>query len=137
MFKKLLLIFFILFLNLFISANAEEVTKINSINFDNSDNIIFLGTSTKAQYINVNMLKLSKPDRLVFDIEDAVLTKPNSSWTFKNSGIEQVKLSQFSTEPKIVRMVITYNKAFNHQKLKLYKINNNLLFVYNKKILPQ
>lgn len=137
MLKKLLLIFFILFLNLFISAGAEEVTKINSITFDNSDNIIFVGTSTKSLYINVKMLKLSKPDRLVFDIEDAVLTRPNSSWSFKNSGIEQVKLSQFSTEPKVVRMVISYNKAFNPHKLKLYKINNNLLFVYNKKILPQ
>lgn len=137
MLRKIILLFFIIFLNLFISVNAEEVTKINSINFDNSDNIIFLGTSTKAQYINVKMLKLSKPDRLVFDIEDSILTRQNSSWSFKNSGIEQVKLSQFSTEPNVVRMVISYNKNFNPHKLKLYKINNNLLFVYNKKILPQ
>ena len=137
MLRKLILIFFIFFINLFISANAEEVTKINSINFDNSDNIIFLGTSTKAQYVNVKMLKLSKPDRLVFDIENAVLTRPNSSWTIKNSGIEQVKLSQFSTEPNSVRMVIEYNKSFNPHKLKIYNVKNNLLFVYNKKILPQ
>jgi len=137
MLRKIILLFFIIFFNLFISVNAEEVTKINSINFDNSDNIIFLGTSTKAQYINVKMLKLSKPDRLVFDIEDSILTRQNSSWSFNNSGIEQVKLSQFSTEPNVVRMVISYNKNFNPHKLKLYKINNNLLFVYNKKILPQ
>lgn len=137
MLRRIILLFFILFLNLFISVNAEEVTKINSINFDNSDNIIFLGTSTKAQYINVKMLKLSNPDRLVFDIYDSILTRNNSSWSFKNSGVDQIKLSQFSTEPNIVRMVISYNKNFNPHKLKLYKINNNLLFVYNKKILPQ
>jgi len=137
MLRKIILLFFIFLLNLFIGVQAEDITKINSINFDNSDNIIFLGTSTQAQYLNVKMLKLSKPDRLVFDIEDAVLTRANSSWTFKNSGIEQVKLSQFSTDPKVVRMVISYNKNFSPSKLKLYKINNNLLFVYNKKILPQ
>ena len=93
MIKKLLLIFFIFIINLFNVASAEETVKINSINFDNSDNIIFLAASTKTMYINVKSMKLSNPDRIAFDIENSVLTRPNSSWTFKNSSIKEIKLS--------------------------------------------
>ena len=131
--KKLLLIFFIFIINLFNVASAEETVKINSINFDNSDNIIFLAASTKTMYINVKSMKLSNPDRIAFDIENSVLTRPNSSWTFKNSSIKEIKLSQFTTNPNVVRMVVTYDKSFNVNKLKLYRIDDNLVFVYNKK----
>ena len=137
MLKKVLLIFFIFIINLFSLANAEEILKISSINFDNSDNIIFLNSVSKVMYINVKSMKLTNPDRISFDIDNAVLTFPNSSWSFKNSVIKQVKLSQFTTNPNVVRMVITYNKNFNVNKLKLYRIDNNLVFVYDKKLFPQ
>ncbi len=137
MIKKLLLIFFIFIINLFNVASAEETVKINSINFDNSDNIIFLAASTKTMYINVKSMKLSNPDRIAFDIENSVLTRPNSSWTFKNSSIKEIKLSQFTTNPNVVRMVLTYDKSFNVNKLKLYRIDDNLVFVYNKKLFTQ
>lgn len=137
MLKKLLLIFFIFIINLLNLASAEEILKINSINFDNSDNIIFLTGAAKVQYINVKSMKLSNPDRISFDIDNAVLTKPNSSWTLKNSSIKQVKLSQFTTNPNVVRMVIYYGKGFNPNKLKLRRIDNNLIFSYDKKLFPQ
>lgn len=137
MLKRLLIILFIFFTGLFNAANAEELLKINSINFDNSDNIIFLSASTKVQYINVKSMKLSNPDRISFDIENAVITRPNTSWNFKNSLIKQVKLAQFSTEPNVVRVVITYNKGFNVNKLKLYRIDNNLIFKYNQNTYQQ
>ncbi len=137
MLKKFLLIFFIFFLNLFNLVQAEELLKINSINFDNSDNLIFLASSSKVMYINVKSMKLTNPDRISFDIDNAILTMPNSSWSFKNSAITQIKLSQFTTNPNVVRLVITYNKNFNVNKLKLYRIDNNLVFSYDKKVLQQ
>lgn len=137
MLKKLLLIFFIFITALFQTVQAEEVLKINSVNFDNSDNLIFLTSLSKVQYINVKSMKLSNPDRVSFDIENSILTKPNSSWSFKNSVIKQVKLSQFTTNPNVVRMVIHYNKGFNVNKLKLYRIDNNLIFSYDKKTFAQ
>lgn len=137
MLKKVILIFFIFIFNLFSLAQAEEVLKINTINFDNSDNMIFLGSSTKVMYINVKSMKLTNPDRIAIDIENAVLTQPNASWSFKNSEFKQVKLSQFTTNPNVVRMVITYDKGFNVNKLKLFRIDNNLVFFYNKKVFPQ
>lgn len=137
MLKKCILILFIFIINMFNIVQAEEILKINSISFDNSDNIIFLGSTTKVMYINVKTMKLTNPDRIAIDIENAVLTKPNSSYSFKNSEFKQVKLSQFTTNPNVVRMVITYNKSFNVNKLKLYRIDNNLVFLYNKKVFPQ
>lgn len=137
MIKRFLLIVFIFIINLFNVVSAEEILKINSINFDNSDNIIFLTAASKVQYINVKSMKLSNPDRISFDISDAIWTKPNASWTLKNSDIKQVKISQFTTNPHVVRVVITYNKGFNVNKLKLHRIDNNIVFSYNKHIFPQ
>ena len=137
MLKKFVLIFFIFIINLFSLAQAEEVLKINSITFDNSDNMIFLASSSKVMYINVKSMKLSNPDRISFDIDNAILTRPNASWTLKNSGLKQVRLSQFTTNPNVVRMVITYDKGFNVNKLKLYRIDNNLVFLYDKNVFTQ
>lgn len=137
MIKRFLLIVFIFIINLFNVVSAEEILKINSINFDNSDNIVFITAASKVQYINVKSMKLSNPDRISFDINDAVWTKPNASWTFKNSEIKQLKISQFTTNPHVVRVVITYNKGFSVNKLKLHRIDNNLVISYNKNIYPQ
>lgn len=137
MMRKLFLIFFIFITALFHTVQAEDSLKINSINFDNSDNIIFLTAANKVQYINVKSMKLSNPDRISFDFDNAILTKPNNTWSFKNSDIKQVKLSQFTTNPNVVRMVITYNKGFNVNKLKLYRIDNNIVISYKKNVIDR
>ena len=116
MFKKILLVLLLFFINFVFTPQAEAVPtpaplKINHILFDNSDNIVFFGTDAKNDYtLPVKLKKLS--DRGYFDIENAVLTRPNASWTFKNSKIHQIKVSQFSVKPDIVRVVIIYNKDF-------------------------
>lgn len=137
MLKRFILIIFIVIINLFNWAGASEVYKINSVNFDNSDNVIFLASSSKVQYINVKSMKLTEPDRILFDIENSVLTRPNSSWTFKNSDIQQVKVSQFTTNPNVVRIVITYNKDFKADKVRIHRVDNNLVISYNKNLFPQ
>ena len=137
MLKKFILIIFIFIINLFNWAAAEEVYKINSVHFDNSDNVIFLASPSKVQYINVKSMKLTNPDRLIFDVQDSVLTRSNSSWDFKNSDIKQVKVSQFTTNPNVVRIVITYNKDFKADKVKIHRVDNNLVISYNKNLFPQ
>src|SRR5574344_916724 len=137
MLKKLFIFLFIITINLFNPALSEEILKINTINFDNSDNIIFLGATTKVMYINVKSMKLTNPDRISFDIDNAVWTKSAESWTLKNSLIKNVKISQYSTNPHVVRVVLTYDKGFNVNKLKLYRVDNNLIFSYNNKKYPQ
>lgn len=139
MLKKILILVFILVLNLFSSiAFADNTLRINTVNFDNSDNMIFLGsvsrTPTEAP---IKMYKLSNPNRIYFDIENAILSRPNSSWSFKNSKIRQVKLSQFSTDPYVVRMVIYHNNDLDTRKVKLLRVGNNIIFSYKNDFLKQ
>ncbi len=141
MFKKILLVLLLFFINFVFTPQAEAVPtpaplKINHILFDNSDNIVFFGTNAKNDYtLPVKLKKLS--DRGYFDIENAVLTRPNASWTFKNSKIHQIKVSQFSVKPDIVRVVIIYNKDFKVGDLKMYKVDNNFILSYKDDFIKQ
>ena len=141
MFKKILLVLLLFFINFVFTPQAEAVPtpaplKINHILFDNSDNIVFFGTDAKNDYtLPVKLKKLS--DRGYFDIENAVLTRPNASWTFKNSKIHQIKVSQFSVKPDIVRVVIIYNKDFKVGDLKMYKVDNNFILSYKNDFIKQ
>ncbi len=141
MFKKILLVLLLFFINFVFTPQAEAVPtpaplKINHILFDNSDNIVFFGTDAKNDYtLPVKLKKLS--DRGYFDIENAVLTRPNASWTFKNSKIHQIKVSQFSVKPDIVRVVIIYNKDFKVGDLKMYKVDNNFILSYKDDFIKQ
>ncbi len=112
---------------------AEDSLKINSINFDNSDSIIFLGTSGKEDLENVNIKKqvLTDPDRVFFDIENAVITFSNSTYDLKNSKLKQVKIAQNSTDPDVVRIVIMNAPTYNGAQIKVLKIKNNIIIKLN------
>lgn len=129
MIKKLLLTFLSIFILSLNTAKAQEVLKINNINFDNSDSIIFIGTSglSDSTPISVEKGKLSNPERIYFDIQNAVVTKRNSSFDFKNSVLTELKLAQFSNTPPVVRIVISYSNAINPEQIKILKHNNNLI----------
>ncbi|MCD7739818.1 MAG: N-acetylmuramoyl-L-alanine amidase, partial [Candidatus Gastranaerophilales bacterium] len=117
-------------------ANAGEILKINSINFDNSDSIIFLGTSGIEEPADIKITKkvLTEPDRVFFDIENAVLTFSNTSYELKNSRLKQVKIAQNSTEPNIVRVVIWNTPNYNSSQIKILKIKNNIIIKLNNEI---
>lgn len=112
-----------------IKAYAAETIKINSINFDNSDSIIFLGTSGNEENSDFKITKkvLSEPDRVFFDIENAILTFPNKTFELKNSRLKQLKIAQNSVEPNIVRIVIWNSPNYNSTQLKVLKIKNNII----------
>ncbi len=112
-----------------ISAAAAENLKINSINFDNSDSIIFLGTSGSEEQTDLKITKkaLTNPDRVFFDIENAVITFPNSTFELKNSRLTQLKIAQNSTEPNIVRIVIWNSPNYDASQIKVLKIKNNII----------
>lgn len=131
---KCFIISFLFFITLFSNTSvAQEVLKINSINFDNSDSIIYIGTSglSNTTPLAVEKGKLSNPDRIYFDIKNAILTKPNNPYELKNSVLSQVKLAQYSVNPPVVRIVISYDPSFNPDNLKVLKNNNNLIIKIN------
>lgn len=111
-------------------AHAAETLKINSINFDNSDSIIFLGTSGINETDNnlkITKKILTEPDRVFFDIENAVITFPNSTFELKNSRLTKLKIAQNSVEPNIVRIVIWKSQNYDTSQIKVLKIKNNLI----------
>ena len=127
------------------TLQAQEIIpqaslKINSINFDNSDSIIFLGTSGNSDLTGVKITKkaLTEPNRVFFDIENAIITFPNASYELKNSKLTQVKIAQNSTNPNIVRIVIWNAPNYDASKIKVLKIKNNIIIkLDNEKPLQQ
>lgn len=108
---------------------ARDSLKINSINFDNSDSIIFLGTSGSEDVADINITKktLTDPDRVFFDIENAIITFPNSTYELKNSRLTKLRIAQNSTAPDIVRIVINNSPDYNISQIKVLKIKNNII----------
>ncbi|MCD7878584.1 MAG: N-acetylmuramoyl-L-alanine amidase [Candidatus Gastranaerophilales bacterium] len=119
-------------------AVAEEYLKINSINFDNSDSIIFLGTSgTILTNFKITKKTLTEPDRVFFDIENAAITFPNSTFEIKNSKLEKVRIAQNSINPNIVRIVIWNSPDYDTSKIKVLTIKNNIIIKLNDEIPTQ
>jgi len=56
----------------------------------------------------VRSFSLTSPDRLVFDIEDAVLSLPTdaaTSWSAPLTAVTSLEITQFSAQPPVVRVV--------------------------------
>lgn len=121
-------------------AHAEEVMKINSINFDNSDSIIFLGTSAteEGDIPKITKKTLTDPDRVYFDIENAVITFTDSTFELKNSRLKQVRIAQNSVAPNIVRIVLFGSDGYDASRIKVLNIKNNIIIkLGSEKPLPQ
>lgn len=131
MLKKIFL-FLIISIIFLCQAKSAFAAKITNISFDNSDNMMLIATNgheLNCNNLEIKPIKLSNPDRVYFDIQDAILTKGNQSFLFKNSDIKQVKVAQFSTNPNVVRTVIYYDKKFNPNNIKFYCTANNSITV--------
>lgn len=116
-------------------AYAQENLKINSINFDNSDSIIFLGTSgSEEETLNITKKVLSEPDRVFFDIDNAVITFPNSTFELRNSRLTKVRIAQNSVNPNIVRIVIWNNSNYDSSQIKILQIKNNIIIKLSNEI---
>ena len=128
-FKYLLIFLFIIF-TFTLKANAEEIFKITSANFDTSNAMIMLSAKEgNAGTImeSVRLVTLENPKRAYFDIDSAVLSIPKQDWTFNSQGIKQVKISQFSTNPNKVRVVMYYDEGYDISQVKFLRLKNNII----------
>lgn len=101
--------------------------KITDLKFDNSDNLVLINsqghinlppdtaeetpeqTNDNIQihnYITKGFLK--DPARAYVDITNAVLAGSSKNYELKNSILKSVKISQFSINPNVVRIVFNY-----------------------------
>ena len=134
MFKKIFT--YILFLIAFLAQTSiAQAAKITNINFDNSNNLMFIGTNAhelECNNIQIKPIQLREPDRVYFDVPNSILSSGNQTWVFKNTAIQQIKAAQFSVNPNIVRFVIYYNRNYNPDDIKIYcSANNSLSVVLN------
>lgn len=109
---------------------AQEVFRVTSVNFDTSNSLIFLASpdnTTEAIMKNIKLTKLQNPKRVYFDINSAVLTGAPQSWALTSGGVKQVKVSQFSTSPSKIRVVLFLDENFDSSKISFLKVNNNIV----------
>lgn len=107
------------------NAFAAEDIKINGLKFDNSDNLIFIQSNGVinlkketaqdtaeedkiSSCIEIKKGFLKEPNRAYVDIFNAKLTSGTKTYELKNSVFKNVRMSQFQTNPNIVRIVFTY-----------------------------
>ena len=133
---KFILSVLIFFATVFV-AQAAPVVKITGLEFDNSDNLVIIQSvgkifpktmqtpedndkNIRTPENVITKCFLNNPDRVFVDITNAVLAGNQRTYNLKNSSIDTVKISQFSTNPHTVRIVFEYNKKFDPKDFAIY-----------------
>lgn len=126
---------FLFFILISASAYAAEPVKINGLVFDNSDKLIYINlTGTIDENVTFSKGYLKEPDRIYLDINNAILTTPKKNYNAKYSGFNNIKISQFTLDPKTVRIVFEYNEKLDLSAFKVYK-NKDSVFIKTKRTL--
>lgn len=134
------IIFFILLIQAFIfSVRAEvEPIKVLSLHYDDSSALVYLTVKDNnnidlREKEPIKYVRLSNPNRVYFDINNAVLIGDKQQLIFEKSPIKEIRLAQFETEPNnIVRTVLTFDEDFDTSKLKIKTINGNIIVKIGK-----
>lgn len=130
---KKLFLFFTLCIMLFLSfthkVNADELFKITNANFDTSNSMIVISANdTDVNNPVAENIKLVKLDgRVYFDINSSIITFPKQHWIYNSGPIKEIKITQFSNNPCIVRVVIYHDKDFNPANIKFLRIKNTII----------
>lgn len=102
-----------------LSVQAEP-SKVMSLNYDDSSSLVYIGVEgANKEDFPQKFVRLSEPNRIYFDINNAVLIGSKQQLVFDKSNIKEIRLAQFSTNPDVVRAVITFDEAFDSSKVKL------------------
>lgn len=109
--------------------------KVTGLNYDTFSSIVSVNTQlqnsgdtfpTVQKYI-----ALSNPNRVYFDIENAILVGEKQQIVFEQSKIKEIRLAQFETNPYIVRAVVTFEEDFDTSKIKLVNSGGSILLIAN------
>lgn len=99
---------------------------------DDAGKILAVNGKNTGDVANYKVTRLNNPDRIVIDIPDAVLIGQKQLIDLANSGITNVKISQFSTNPDIVRLVFIADSKESLEKLTFHKTDKSLIFKLNE-----
>lgn len=102
-----------------------------SLKYDDSSSIIYINTKNNTELNSQTPIKyshLTNPNRIYFDINDAILIGDKQQLVFEKSDIKEIRLGQFETEPRnIVRAVITFEEDFDTSKVKLFSLDGDII----------
>ena len=129
-----ILTIFIFFIQaFFIQVNAElEPIKVMSMHYDTSSALVYITTrdnfNEQRPVEQLKFIKLTNPNRIYFDINNAVLIGEKQQLIFEKSPIKEIRLAQFETSPnKIVRAVISFEEDIDSSKVKLMNLNGQII----------
>ena len=134
MIKKLLIYTLLIFSLSLQSVLADE--RITSVNYDTSANMLFLTSSANfKQEDKIKFVPLSNPNRIYFDIPGSILVGGKQDYQISSGGdLRQIVVSQFSTNPNVVRVVVYFAENYKTSNLKLYRLNNNIIVTFNNQV---
>ena len=100
-----------------------------SLNYDDSSSLVYINTveQNSSARDSIKYVRLSNPNRIYFDINDAVLIGEKQQLVFEKSNIKEIRLAQFDTNPNIVRSVITFEEDFDTSKIKVMTLDGNII----------
>ena len=137
--KRLILtaLFFIIsfIINITGAVNAQDVLKIDSVHFDNSDKLIFISAQAPdGGKRDIKTKTLEQPNRVYFDIENAILTGSKRNYVFERSPLMEIVISQNTVSPAVVRVVMTLEESISPSDIKISQADGNIIIKYNAKI---
>ncbi|MBR6127752.1 N-acetylmuramoyl-L-alanine amidase [bacterium] len=110
-----------------------EPAKVMSLNYDDSGCMVYISVDNGSDVnFPVKYVRLENPNRIYFDINDSVLIGPKQQLVFEKSKIKEIRLAQFSTNPNVVRAVVTFEEDFDASKVKLINANGNVIVLAEK-----
>lgn len=108
---------------------TAEPSKVMSLNYDDTSSLVFINImqSNEVPSSELKFSKLENPNRIYFDIDNSILIGGKQQLVFEKSTIKEIRLSQFTTNPNVVRTVITFEEGFDTSKIKLMNIDGNII----------
>ena len=126
--KKILFLItsFAIFFTLTASA---ETAKVMSLSYDDSASLVYINIDgqIESDVSQIKCVRLQNPNRIYFDINDAILIGAKQQLVFDKSNLKEIRLAQFSTDPNVVRVVVTFEEDFDTAKIKLINVNGNII----------
>lgn len=93
--------------------NSEDYSTITKLTVDRENDYISIKLFTDSEFSKVDKFTLTDPLRYVFDIHDTVLDISQGSQEVNSTVVSSVRYSQYTSSPKVTRIVIDAIKESN------------------------
>jgi len=125
--KKIILLFFMLFMALFNNVFAETLYRIKPVHFDISGAMIFMPVKAPKESNLTNNLKFTKLENtngVEVEIASANFDAQPENVFFSNGNLREFKIVQVDNT---VKLILYFRDNYNLSNLKLGNINNNIV----------